>query len=120
MFRDELTNHIPVFSKTVHQKTVIVWFFISLSNTIVDFYGFSFQNWISKMSMFADMTLQELNALAERQRRQIEEQEKSLQGNIDPEVYFPRSDNVNFTGIFSKTEKADSINTAISTKCRVG
>ena len=31
------------------------------------------------MSMFADMTLQELNALAERQRRQIEEQEKSLQ-----------------------------------------
>ena len=34
------------------------------------------------MSMFADMTLQELNALAERQRRQIEEQEKSLQGNI--------------------------------------
>ena len=32
--------------------------------------------------MFADMTLQELNALAERQRRQIEEQEKSLQGNI--------------------------------------
>jgi len=29
--------------------------------------------------MFADMTLQELNALAERQRRQIEEQEKSLQ-----------------------------------------
>ena len=32
------------------------------------------------MSMFADMTLQELNALAERQRRQIEEQEKSLQG----------------------------------------
>ena len=31
------------------------------------------------MSMFADMTLQELNALAERQRRQIEEQEKNLQ-----------------------------------------
>ena len=31
------------------------------------------------MSMFADMTLQELNALAERQRRQIEDQEKSLQ-----------------------------------------
>jgi len=29
--------------------------------------------------MFADMTLQELNALAERQRRQIEDQEKSLQ-----------------------------------------
>ena len=32
--------------------------------------------------MFADMTLQELNALAERQRRQIEEQEKSLQVNV--------------------------------------
>lgn len=39
--------------------------------------------------MFADMTLQELNALAERQRRQIEEQEKSLQGNIP--TTFPRN-----------------------------
>ena len=28
--------------------------------------------------MFAEMTLAELNALAERQRRQIEEQEKSM------------------------------------------
>lgn len=29
--------------------------------------------------MFAEMTLTELNALAERQRRQIEDQEKTLQ-----------------------------------------
>ena len=75
MFRDELTNHILVFYRQTVQQSLFS-FFISF----VDFYGFSFQNWISKMSMFADMTLQELNALAERQRRQIEEQEKSLQG----------------------------------------
>ena len=64
------------------------------------------------MSMFADMTLQELNALAERQRRQIEEQEKSLQGNIHPQIPMI------FILLFSKTKKADSINTAIPTKCR--
>ena len=49
--------------------------------------------------MFADMTLQELNALAERQRRQIEEQEKSLQGNIP--TTFPR----NSRNIYSAKQK---------------
>ena len=49
--------------------------------------------------MFADMTLQELNALAERQRRQIEEQEKSLQGNIP--TTFPR----NSPNIYSAKQK---------------
>ena len=33
----------------------------------------------NRVQMFAEMTLAELNALAERQRRQIEDQEKSLQ-----------------------------------------
>ena len=49
-----------------------------------------FQTESVKMSMFADMTLQELNALAERQRRQIEEQEKSLQVKANDYSTFSR------------------------------